>query len=130
VVAAYEAKQHQVAERAWQLATSVGDRSAEYNLGLLLEELGRQEEAERWFRRAADAGLHGAEYNLGLLLQQRGDLEEAEQWYRRAAESGDQDALRALAQLRDSSRSAVRDADQRTADRDTAHDCDTGHNTS
>jgi TPR repeat protein len=98
VVAAYEAKQHQVAERAWQLATSVGDHSAEYNLGLLLEELGRQEEAE--------------------------------QWYRRAAESGDQDALRALAQLRDSSRSAVRDADQRTADRDTAHDCDTGHNTS
>jgi TPR repeat protein len=87
-VAAYEANEHQVAEQAWHIAADAGDHDAEFNLGLLLDKLGRLEEAERYYRRAADAGDHHAEINLGVLLHQRGDLEEAERWYRRAADAG------------------------------------------
>jgi uncharacterized protein len=91
-LAAYQAGEHQVAERAWQMAADAGDHDAEYNLGLLFFLRGELEEAERWWRRAADTGHHHAENNLGSLLKDRGELEEAEGWYRRAADAGAHDA--------------------------------------
>lgn len=87
-LAAYQADEHGVAERAWQLAADADHHDAEYNLGILLRDLGRPEEAEDWYRKAADADHHDAETSLGTLLRQRGHPEEAERWLRRAANAG------------------------------------------
>jgi tetratricopeptide (TPR) repeat protein len=110
-VAAYQAGEHRVAERAWQTAADAGDHSAETNLGIVLKDLGRLDEAEAWYQRAADAGDHGAEYNLGVLLQELGRLDEAEAWYQRAADGGNQNAVWALEQWRGPRRGAMGDRD-------------------
>jgi Flp pilus assembly protein TadD len=91
-IAAYQAGQWPIAERALRVAADAGDHRAESDLGFLLEQQGKLDEADRWYRRAADAGHHEAERNLGVLLHQRGRLVEAERWYRRAADAGDHDA--------------------------------------
>jgi tetratricopeptide (TPR) repeat protein len=51
-VAAYEAGEYQVAERAWQVAADAGDHVAEFNLGVLSRDLGQVEKAEHWWRRS------------------------------------------------------------------------------
>jgi TPR repeat protein len=91
-LAAYQADEDGVAERAWQLAADAGHHDAQYNLGILLHQSGDLEEAEEWYRSAADAGHHDAQYSLGALLKDQGRLEEAEEWYRGAADAGHHDA--------------------------------------
>jgi TPR repeat protein len=98
-LAAYQADEHGVAERAWQLAADADHHDAQYNLGILLQQRGDLEEAEQWYRRAADAGHHDAEYNLGALLKDLERLEEAEHWLRRAADAGHHDAESAFRAL-------------------------------
>jgi len=98
-IAAYSAGQPQVAEQAFRRAADAGDHSAEFNLGVLLQQLGRVEEAERWYRRAADADHHGAEFDLGVLLKELGRVEEAERWYHRAADADHHGATQVLERL-------------------------------
>jgi uncharacterized protein len=87
-IAAYQANEHQVAERAWFTAADAGDHEAHYHLGVVFHDRGDLEEAERRYKRAADADHRLAEYNLGVVFHDRGDLEEAERWWRRAAAAG------------------------------------------
>ncbi|MFI8234924.1 tetratricopeptide repeat protein, partial [Streptomyces sp. NPDC085900] len=89
-VHAYSPAPH-MAEAAWKpLAEHMP--SAAYNLGILLDEAGREQEAEEVYRRAMDAGHTGAAYNLGVLLAGAGRSAEAEEAYRRAMDAGDTDA--------------------------------------
>jgi eukaryotic-like serine/threonine-protein kinase len=50
-VAAYQAGQRSIAERAFLVAADAGNHLAESNLGTLLQQQGRSEEAEGWYRR-------------------------------------------------------------------------------
>lgn len=54
-LAAYQADEHGVAERAWHLAADADHHDAQYNLGILLQQRNNQEGAEHWYRRASDA---------------------------------------------------------------------------
>ncbi|MBF8194501.1 sel1 repeat family protein, partial [Nonomuraea sp. K274] len=92
-IAAYQADQHDISQKAFHRAAEAGDTRAMSNLGVLLAEAGRIEEAEQWYRRAAETGHADAMSSLGVLLAEAGRIEEAEQWYRRAAEAGDTDAM-------------------------------------
>jgi hypothetical protein len=105
-VSAYEARQWEIAERAWRKAdaaedlvslpdqrgsaqgvivTIVDTHRPKFFLGLLARQRGDPAEAERWYRQAAAEGSLAAANNLGFLAWERGDLAEAERWYRQAA---------------------------------------------
>jgi len=78
-----------VAERAWRLASDVGDARATSNLGALFQQRGQPAEAEALYRRAAEAGDTSGMNILGAILVQRSQPAEAEAWFRKAARAGD-----------------------------------------
>ncbi|MFH9009035.1 tetratricopeptide repeat protein, partial [Streptomyces afghaniensis] len=87
-----------IAEAAWR-PLAQHEPIAAFNLGLLLDEAGRDQEAEEMYRRAADAGNTDAANNLGILLDEAGRDQEAEEMYRRATNAGDTDAAYNLGNL-------------------------------
>ncbi|CAK9199756.1 unnamed protein product [Sphagnum troendelagicum] len=76
-----------------------GCAAAMVDAGLLLWELGRQEEGIRWYKQAADLGCPAGQCNLGLayMLADSSDLAEAVKWFQLAAEAGHARAQYSLA---------------------------------
>ncbi|WP_413101037.1 tetratricopeptide repeat protein [Streptomyces sp. Inha503] len=71
-----------VALSAWRPLADNGVAAAEFNVGVLLRELGKAEEAELWLRRALASGYSDAAINLGILLGETGRVEEGEKTLR------------------------------------------------
>jgi TPR repeat protein len=90
------------AERWYRLAADLGDRQAQFSLGMLLltGESGAAKdraEAQKMFERAAAQGHAGALYNLGVMAIEgdaaaKPDFAKAADDFKRAAELGDGDA--------------------------------------
>jgi tetratricopeptide (TPR) repeat protein len=87
----YYDKNYDKAEKSYSECLSINpdDAKAHYNLGLLLQELGRNEEAEREYREAirSNPDLAEAHSNLGVLLKELERKEEAETEYKEAIRS-------------------------------------------
>ncbi|WP_225840158.1 tetratricopeptide repeat protein [Streptomyces sp. NK08204] len=72
-------------EPVFRQAAEGGNPSAAVNLGLELEDLGREEEALTWYRKGHERGAAYAELRIAELLMKEGKNEEAADWFRRAA---------------------------------------------
>lgn len=98
---AYEAGAYAEARTAWEPLAASGDATAQFYLGLLLDNgQGAPEDdvaAAEWYRKAAEQGHAPAQNNLGLLHYQGHGVErstgEAARWYGLAAEQGFAPAL-------------------------------------
>lgn len=72
----------------YRQADEAGDPAAAYNLAVVLQTKGDDEEAEEAFRRADERGHPIAPFALGELLEERGDEEGAREAFERSAERG------------------------------------------
>ncbi|XP_062026330.1 F-box protein At1g70590-like [Rosa rugosa] len=73
----------------YRRAAELGDRNAQFNLGLSYVPVQPPpEEAIKWLSLAAFQGHAGAQYQLAHCLRQGGNMEEAAGWCLRAAEGG------------------------------------------
>jgi TPR repeat protein len=90
------------ASRWYRLASELGDKQAQFQLGVLMLDGADgvpkdREAAKAQFRKAAAQGLPGALYNLAVLAlegddQNKPDFAKAADYFRRAAEAGDGNA--------------------------------------
>jgi tetratricopeptide (TPR) repeat protein len=66
------------AERIYR-ETQEADATLCFNLGILMEDMGRQAEALEWYRQAVihDPGMADAHFNLSMLLDRRGEAQSA-----------------------------------------------------
>lgn len=93
---AYQEHDYATALKEWQPLAKQGDRSAQFNLGLMyFDGQGVPQdfaEAADWFRKSARQGFVKAQYNLGELLATgkgiRKDYVEAHMWLNLCAASG------------------------------------------
>ena len=81
-----EAAQHGI--ETYRKADEDGDPAAAYNLGVVLQSKGQDDEAEEAFRRADERGHPVAPYALGEVLAERGDEDGAKEAFERSAERG------------------------------------------
>lgn len=79
-----------------QLSAEQGDADAQYNLGIMYELSGtdeNREEAAKWFRLAAEQGHSSAQFILGRMCRSGEGVfqsdQEAVKWWRKAAKQGD-----------------------------------------
>lgn len=83
-------------------------RSAYVNLGNLLDKSDnplRQKEAVYWYKRAFREGAKAGAWNLAMHYRNRGVRRWYLHWLSRAAEMGEEDAIKALKQMKQTGRS-------------------------
>lgn len=97
--AAYDAGEHERAERAYSRGDQLGGGLAAYNHGALLANRGDAEGAEAAFQRGDARGNAGSAYALEQLHRQRGDINGAEAALRRADDRGHAHGAWKLGQL-------------------------------
>ncbi len=81
-----------------------GEPYAQMHLGLMYEAQGNYGIAVNWYKEAANQGLAPAQYYLGnMYYWGKGvnqDYQEAMNWYQQAANQGDEEAIRAIKELK------------------------------
>ncbi|MFT3877959.1 MAG: hypothetical protein QM708_16290 [Propioniciclava sp.] len=92
-------------------AFDAGNEMVGTPLGLLLENLGREQEAREIYRRSWEGGDAFSAFNLGLLHEESGEMNEAVLWVRRAASGGDRHARRWLSRRRRAAKRAKREGE-------------------
>ena len=93
--------------------SSLRSASAQFHLGMLYAERGKEAEAARWYRLAAEQGYAKAQVNLGARYHEgvgvAKDASEAARWWRLAAQQGEVPAQLNLGQMYGNGEGVVRD---------------------